>query len=172
MFKRFMYSFFIQMPMTVWFRWLSLIPNLFTKNQGIINKTNVSDAVLENAWKLAQQGLQSPYPASTSSSIMSPALPTTLNVQPKNLTVVAVDDVPISTLVKYILPAWSQKKDPSGAFLITGDNGFLGYDTVAGMTCPWTRPRVYGASSVMAAVCVYEFQNVIQSMLGKDISNR
>jgi len=168
-FVRFLYSFFIQMPEQVWMRFLSV---LIPSSKGIINKTGYPDAVLASAWTQAQQGLATaPFPLDTAGGDLHPADPRALTVQPKNLTVVSVDDVPIATLVKYIDPAWSQKKDPSGAFLITA-YGFLEYETVAGMTCPWHKPRVYGASSVIPAVCVYEFQNVILAELGYNIESR
>jgi hypothetical protein len=80
--------------------------------------------------------------------------------------------VSIATLVKYIDSAWSKDKDPSGTILLIGSSGLLDYETCHGFTCPWARPRVYGANSVLAAVCVYEFQNVILNKLGYDVSAR
>ncbi len=168
-FVRFLYSFFIQMPAQVWMRWLCLV---IPSSKGLINKTNCDDATLMKSWAAAQQGLATaPFPLNDSGGDIHPADPRALTVQPKNLTVVTVSDWPISDLVK-IDPAWSKDKDPSHSFAIIGGNGFLGYETVAGMTCPWTRPRVYGAASVMADVCVYEFQNVILAELGYNVENR
>jgi hypothetical protein len=168
-FKRLLYSFFIQMPMQLWMRWLCLI---IPSGKGIINLTPYPDAALASAWTQAQRGLATaPFPLDDAGGSIHPADPRALTVQPKNLTVVSVDDVPIATLVEYIDPAWAKDTDPSHTFLIT-NSGFLEYETVAGMTCPWTRPRVYGASSVIPTVCVYEFQNVILAELGYNVENR
>src|ERR1035437_473376 len=102
LFKRFLYSFFILMPAQFWMRWICLV---IPSSKGIINNTSVSDAVLANAWKLAQQGLATaPFPMDTVGGSMHPADPRALTVQPKNLTVVGVADVPIATLAQYILP--------------------------------------------------------------------
>ncbi len=166
-FARLLYSFFIQLPEQLWMRWICLI---IPSNKGIINKTNVSDSVLATEWQLAQQGLATaPFPLTYSGGSVHPADPRALTVQPKNVTVVSVPDVPIATLAKYIDPAWVKDSDPSGTFLMESS---LAYTTVAGMTCPWTRPRVYGATSKIPTVCVYEFQNVILKKLGYDISGR
>ena len=169
LFIRFLDNFFIHMPEEIWMRWLCrVIPS----SKGIINCTNVSDAVLQDAWKQAQQGLATaPFPLSISSSTLTPADPRALTVQPKNLTVVGVPDVPIADLVKFD-PAWAKDKDPSGTIIFVGGSGLLDYTTCHGFTCTWSRPRVYGAISVLAAVCIYEFQNVILNRLGYDTSNR
>jgi len=170
LFVRFIYSVFVQMPEQVWMRWISLI---IPSNKGIINETGYPDSVLTAAWTQAQQGLATaPFPLTDAGGEMHPADPRALTVQPKNLTVVSVADVPIATLAKYIDPAWAKDKDPSHTFIIDDSSGFLEYTTVAGITCPWTRPRVYGAQSVIPTVCVYEFQNVILKELGYDISAR
>jgi hypothetical protein len=118
----------------------------------------------------AQQGLATaPFPLNDTGGEMHAADPRALAVQPKNLTVISVDDVPIATLAKYIDLAWEKNTDPSHTFLI---NSGLDYETVEGTTCPWARPRVYGASSVIPTVCVYEFQNVILAELGYNVENR
>jgi hypothetical protein len=168
-FARFLDNFFIHTPEELWMRWLCrIIPS----SKGIINCTNVSDAVLQDAWKQAQQGLATAgFPLSLNSAALTPADPRALTIQPKNLTVVGVPDMPIADLVK-IDPAWAKDKDPSGTIVFVGSGGLLDYVTCHGFTCPWARPRVYGANSVLAAVCVYEFQNVILNMLSYDVSNR
>jgi hypothetical protein len=96
--------------------------------------------------------------------------PRALTVAPKNVTVVAVPDWPITDLMK-IDPAWSKDTDPSHSFAVIND-GLLGYETVAGITLPWHKPRIYGAKSVMAAVLDWEFQNVILAKLGYDVEGR
>lgn len=169
-FTRFLYNLFVQLPAEIWMRWLCLI---IPSSKGLINKSNCTDAILMQSWAAAQQGIATaPFPLTDAGGNMHAADPRALTVQPKNLTVVTVADWPISDLVK-VDPAWAKDKDPSGSFAVAGEGGgFLEYGTVAGITEPWTRPRVYGAASVMATVCVYEFQNVILAELGYNVENR
>jgi hypothetical protein len=168
-FIRALYSFFITLPEQLWMRWLCLV---IPSSKTLINKTGVTDAVLMASWASAQQGLATaPFPLNDSGGQIHPADPRALTVQPKNLTVVSVPDWSPTDLAK-IDPAWAGHAVPTGSFAIMQGSGLFGYETVAGMTCPWTRPRVYGATSVLANVCVYEFQNVILKELGYDVSAR
>ncbi len=169
-FVRFLRSLFIQAPAQVWFRFLSL---LIPSSAQFINHTKVSDAVLMDAWKQAQQHLATnPFPMSGQGTAGShPPDPRALNVQPKNVAVIAVPDTPISDLVK-VGKAWSIDKDPSGAILIDFAAGFLEYTTVHAVTMPWTRPRVYAAASEVPNVLSYEFENIILAKLGYNVEGR
>lgn len=168
-FVRFLHSFFIQTPLTVYFRFIALL--FFWQNARFVNHTAVSDQVLEDYWKKAAQGLATQQiPISTNGSNLHPADPRALTVQPKNVTVVAVPDWSIADLMK-IDPAWSKDKNPSGAYAVI-NNGLLGYTTVAGITLEWTKPRIYGAASEIPAVLEWEFQNVILKKLGYDVEGR
>jgi len=139
-------------------------------SNGIINRTNVPTATLEASWKQAATALATaPFPLTDANGNIHPADPRALTVQPKNVTVVSVPDVPAATISKYVQSGWTV--DPTGTFL-DANSGFLDYSTVAGTSLLYTRPRVYGAESVLANVCVYEFQNIILSDLGYDVSNR
>ncbi len=165
---RFLHSFFIQMPLTIWFRFISrLIPS----NKGIINYSGVPDATLMQVWQAAQKNLATnTFSLSAWGPDPHPADPRALTIQPRNVTVVAVPDVPIKDLIEIDI-AWAKDTDPSKAILMLG-NGLLGYETVHGFTCPWARPRVYGAASEIAAVCEWEFENIILNKLGYDIEGR
>jgi hypothetical protein len=166
-FVRFLQSFFVNMPLTVWFRWLSLA--MFWESNTFVNYTALSDAQLLSIWNAAAQQLATQQiPISTNGTNLHPPDPRALTVQPKNVAVISMPDWTIADLEK-IDPAWSKDKDPSGSFAV--DTG-LDYETVAGITMPWTRPRVYGATSVLANVLVWEFQNVILDKLGYDVSSR
>ena len=168
-FLRFLYSFFVQMPVTIWNRWFSL---LIPSNKQFINYTSVSDDVLMDCWKKAQQELGTkPFPMDTAGGSLHPADPKALTLAPHHVTVIAVPDVPVSDLAK-INPYWAGHKEPSGSILIT-NSGFLEYLPVYGMTCPWWRgPRVYGAASEIPNVLLWEFQNVILCELGYNCESR
>jgi hypothetical protein len=169
-FVRFLHSLFIQVPAQVWFRFLSLV---IPSSSQFINHTNVSDAVLMDAWKQAQQHLAtSSFPLSGQGTAGShPPDPRALSIQPNKVAVVSVPDTPISDLVK-VDPDWKVGKDPSGAILIDFAAGFLEYTTVHAVTMPWTRPRVYAASSEVPLVLSYEFENIILSRLGYNVEGR
>lgn len=168
-FLRFLYSFFVQMPVEFWNRWLSL---LIPSNKQFINYTSVSDDVLMEYWKKAQQELATkPFPMNTVGGEPHPPDPKALTHMPHHVTVVSVPDEPVSELVKFD-KNWAGHKVPTGAFFITA-SGFLEYTTVSGVTCPWwRRPRVYGAASEIPTVLVWEFQNVILSELGYSVESR
>jgi hypothetical protein len=167
-FVRFLQSFFVNMPLTVWFRWLSLA-FYFWQNDTFVNYTALSNAQLQSIWSNAAQQLATQQiPLNTSGGDLQPPDPRALNVLPKNVAVISMPDWSVADLVK-IDPAWAGHAVPTGAFAV--DTGF-DYETVAGITMPWTRPRVYGATSVLANVLVWEFQNVILDKLGYDVSNR
>lgn len=165
---RFLHSFFIQMPLIVWFRFISLL--FFWQNKQFVNYSGLTDAQLMDIWKKVQNTTAT-QPFQTGDGT-KPGDPRALQLQPKNLTVVAVPDWSIPDLEK-IDPAWSKdaSKPHSGAFAILG-NGLLGYETVAGVTHPWNKPRIYGAVSVMAAVLEWEFQNVMVNKLGYSVEGR
>jgi hypothetical protein len=166
-FVRFLQSFFINTPLTVWFRWLSLIK--FWQKDTFINYTSLSNAQLQTIWNQAAQGLATQQiPLNTTGGELQPPDPKALTVQPENVSVISFPDWSVADLVK-IDPAWANHAVPTGTFAV--DTG-LDYETVAGITMPWTRPRIYGATSVLAAVLVWEFQNVILDKLGYDVSGR
>jgi len=165
-FVRFLHSFFIQMPLTVWFRFISIL--FFWQKATFVNHSGLSDQQLADIWKQVQQTTAT-QPFQTGDGA-KPGDPRALTLQPKNLTVTAVPDWKISDLIK-IDPAWAKDKDPSGSFAVI-DNGLLGYETVAGITLCWYKPRIYGAASVMAAVLQWEFQNVILNKLGYSVEGR
>jgi len=104
----------------------------------------------------------------TTGGALHPADPRALTVQPKNVAVISVPDWSIADLCE-INPAWAGHAVPSTAF---GVQDGLSYDTDSGITHTWTRLRIYGAASVLSTVLVWEFQNVILSELGYDVSNR
>ena len=169
-FVRFLQSFFVNMPLTVWFRFLAPVLT-FWQSETFINDTALTDAQLLAIWNTAAQGLATQQiPISTNGTNLQPPNPKALTIKPENVTVVSMPDWTISDLEK-IDPAWSKDKDPSGSFAVIGD-GLLGYETVAGITMPWRRPRIYGATSVLSTVLVWEFQNVILNKLGYDVEGR
>jgi hypothetical protein len=168
-FVRFLHSFFIQMPLTIWFRFISVL--FFWQRATFVNFSGLSDQQLADIWKQVQQTTATqPIQQGTGAGATWPADPRALTLQPKNLAVVAVPDWKITDLEK-IDPAWSKDKDPSGSFAIM-NNGLLGYETVAGVTETWNKPRIYGAASVMATVLQWEFQNVILNKLGYNVEGR
>jgi hypothetical protein len=147
-FLRFLYSFFVQMPLTVWFRFITAyVPT----NAIFINYTSVSDVVLQEQWLMAQQGLASaPFPMNYSGGGTHAADPRALTVQPKHVTVVSVPDITKGVIVT---PAFD-------------------YVNCHSFACCWRKPRVYAAASEVPVTLMYEFQNVILSKLGYDVSAR
>ena len=163
---RLLRSMFVQMPLEIWFRFITAY---WPTNAQFVNATAVSDAVLAEQWKLAQQGLATaPFPLNDQGSNMHAADPRALTVQPKHVTVVSVPDTPISDLVK-IDAAWSKDKDPSGAILLLVG---LEYTTCHSFACCWHKPRVYAAASKIPVTLAYEMQNIILAELGYDVSAR
>ena len=163
---RLLRSMFVQMPLEIWFRFITAY---WPTNAQFVNATAVSDAVLAEQWKLAQQGLATaPFPLNDQGSNMHAADPRALTVQPKHVTVVSVPDTPISDLVK-VDAAWAKDKDPSGAILLLVG---LEYTTCHSFACCWRKPRVYAAQSKVPVTLAYEFQNIILAELGYDVSNR
>src|SRR5258708_167134 len=140
-FARLLHSIFIEIPAQVWFRFLSL---LIPSSAQFINYTNVSDAVLMDAWKQAQKHLSTvPFPTSGQGTAGNhPPDPRALNVKPKNVTAISVPDTKVSDLIKD-WSAWSENKDPSGVIIVPMGQGFLEYNACHAMTFPWARPRVY-----------------------------
>jgi hypothetical protein len=145
---RFLYAFFVQMPLEVYWRFLTAyIPSGATW----INYTNVPDSVLLQQWTLAQQGLATaPFPMTCGNGPMHAADPRALTVQPKHVTVVSVPDITPGAIVT---PDFSQT--PCHSFAE-----------------PWHKPRVYAAQSMVPVTLAYEFENLILSDLGYDVSGR
>jgi hypothetical protein len=162
---RFLHAAFIQMPLELWFRLLTAYwPSSTTFN----NYTNVSDAVILQQWQAAQQAIgAAQWPASIGGPLQPPD-PRALTVQPKNISVISVADVPIADLVK-VNPAWSVDKDPSGVILFP--NGF-GYTPCHSIALTWHKPRVYAAASQVPNALNYEFQNLILNELGYSTEGR
>ncbi len=148
-FLRFLYSFFVQMPLEIYWRFLTAyIPTSAT----FVNYTSVPDSVLLQQWNLAQKGLATaPFPMTydTGSNTHAP-IPAALNVSPKHVTVVSVPDI------------------TPGA-IVTPDMNEIPCHSFA---CCWRKPRVYGALSTIPQVLSYEFQNIIMNKLGLDTSQR
>src|ERR1035437_1579910 len=121
---RFLYSFFVQMPMAVWFRWVTAyVPTSAT----FINHTSVPDSVLHQQWTLAQQGLATaPFPQNYSGGGMHAADPRALTVNPKHVTVVSVPDI------------------TPGAIVAMSN---LTYIPCHSFACCWRKPRIYAAAS-------------------------
>jgi hypothetical protein len=162
---RFLQSFFVQTPATVWYRFLSLA--LFWQKTTFVNNTSLALIDLMKIWSTAQQGLATQQiPLNTQGGSLVPADARALTVQPENVTVTVVPDWDLTDLIK-VNAAWAGHAVPTGTFCVGLDN-----ETVSGVTLPWTRPRVYGAASVLSTVLVWEFQNVILKKLGYDVSNR
>lgn len=171
LFYRVLHSFFIELPAKLWMRWISLV---IPSNAQFINYTNVSDAVLMDAWKQAQQHLSTgPFPSGAYGPADHAADPRALTVHPKNVAVIAVSDTSIRDLGK-VDPAWAKdgKADPSGAFIVAIGQGFLEYQACHAMTFTWTRPRVYAAASEIPRVLSYEFENIILANLGYNVEGR
>ena len=168
-FLRFLYSFFVQMPLTLYFRFLTAyVPS----SAAWVNYSGVSDAVLNEQWTLAQQGLISaPFPMTCSEGgTMHAPEPRALTVVPKHVTVVSVPDVSVADLASFD-SNWKVgvDKDPSGVItMIAG----LTYTTCHSFACCWRKPRVYAAASKIPVTLAYEFANLILSDLGYDVSSR
>jgi hypothetical protein len=166
-FLRFLYSFFVQMPLTVWFRFLTAY---WPSSATFINYTSVSEMELMQQWQLAQVGLATaPFPLNDSGGDMQPADPRASSIQPSHVTVVSVPDVPVSDLVTYFGSAWAGIKDPSGTILLETN---VAYTACHSFACCWKKPRVYAAASKIPVTLAYEFQNIIMEELGYDVSNR
>ncbi len=164
-FLRFLYNFFVQMPLEIYWRFITAyVPTSAT----FINATSVPDSVLQAQWALAQQGLAcAPFPQNDAGSDMHAADPRALNVQPKHVTVVSVPDVSIADLSQ-LDPAWGKDKDPSGAIVTPT----FTYETCHSFACCWKKPRIYAAQSETPVTLAYEMQNIILSILGYNVSAR
>jgi len=170
LFVRMLHSFFVQTPLIVWFRFISVL--FFWQKATFINDSGLTDEQLSQIWtQVQQQTATQPIQQTTGAGATWPADPRALTLEPKNLTVVAVPDWSVADLVK-IDPAWAGHAVPTGTFAAEGEDGAFGYETVAGITLTWNKPRIYGAASVMAAVLQWEFQNVILNKLGYNTENR
>jgi hypothetical protein len=136
------------MPLEIYWRFLiAYVPSTAT----FINYTSVSDAALQEQWTLAQQGLATaPFPMTYSGGPMHAADPRALTVQPKHVTVISVPDITPGAIVT---PDFSQT--PCHSFAE-----------------PWKKSRVYAASSKVPVTLAYEFENLILSELGYDVSGR
>lgn len=169
LFSRIIHSVLVELPSKLWMRWFSLLIPSHTK---FSNYTNVSDAVLLDAWKQAQTHLgTSSFPTGAYGPANHPADPRALNVQPSNVAVISVPDTKIADLVK-VDPRWGQDKDPSGTIIVPIGQGFLEYQTCAAMTFTWSRPHIYAAASRIPSVLSYEFENIILSKLGYNVEGR
>ncbi len=164
---RFLYSFFVQMPLEIYWRFLTAyIPTSAT----FINYTSVPDSVLLQQWNLAQQGLATaPFPMTCDGGAMHAADPRALTVSPKHVTVVSVPDVSVADLSTFD-PNWKLgiDKDPSGTIVTPT---YI-YETCHSFACTWERPRIYAAQSLVPVTLAYEMQNVILAELGYDVSSR
>jgi hypothetical protein len=165
---RMLHAICVQMPLTVWFRTFGrLIPS----SARFVNYTAVPDSVLETAWAQAQQSIgTNPHPQDAYNGPLQKPDPRALTLQPSNVAVIAVPDVPLSDLSK-VHAVQPGRKDPSGVILIM-QNGLFGYESCHAVTMCWARPRVYAAASEVPQVLEYEFENIILSRLGYDVSNR
>jgi hypothetical protein len=167
-FVRFLHSFFIQMPLIIWFRFIAGFL-FFWQKDTFINYSGLTTLQLNQIWGQVQIATATqPIQQGTSGGASWPPDKRALTLQPENLTVVAVPDWSPADLAK-IDPAWANHAVPTGSFAI--DDGF-GYETVAGVTETWHKPRIYGAASVMAAVLQWEFQNVMLNKLGYNTEGR
>jgi len=168
-FLRFLYSFFVQMPLEIYWRFLTAyVPS----NATFINCTNIPDSVLQAQWTLAQQGLAcAPFPLDCSGGPLHAPDPRALNVQPKHVTVVSVPDIPVADLASFD-SNWKvgTDKDPSGTIVLI--TGLLSYTPCHSFACCWKRGRIYAAQSKIPETLAYEMQNLILSDLGYDVSAR
>ena len=165
---RFLQSLFIQTPLTLWYRFIEPLLYFWAKDS-FVNSTSLPLVQLASIWSQAQIGLATQqFPMNTSGGALHAPDTRALDVAPKNVAVIAVPDWSVADLVK-INPAWAGHTVPTGTF---GATEGLSYETVHGITLPWKRPRIYGATSQLTAVLIWEFQNVILSELGYDVSNR
>jgi hypothetical protein len=165
-FLRFLYSFFVQMPITIWFRFLTAYWP--TGSSQFVNDTSISDSVLMQQWTLAQQGLATaPFPLDYSGGSVHAADPRVLDIKPQHVTVVSVPDIPVATLASFD-KNWvvGKDKDPSGT-IVTSENV-----NCHSFACCWRKPRVYAACSEIPVTLSYEFQNIILDKLGYDVSGR
>ena len=172
MLLRFLRSFFVNAPLSVWFGYITAY---WPSNAQFVNYTAVSDAVLAQCWKQAQQQLATqPFPLAGQGTSDSHAPDMrALTVQPSHVTVVPVAEVSQADLAAATGDsAWLKVASPTGTILVEADNGFLGYEAAHAVTETWRKPRVYAATSEMPNVLVYEFQNIILSRLGYDVSGR
>src|ERR1700722_17104024 len=88
---RFLQSFFVQTPATVWYRSLSLA--LFWQKTTFVNNTSLALIDLMKIWSTAQQGLATQQiPLNTQGGSLVPADARALTVQPENVTVTVVPD--------------------------------------------------------------------------------
>jgi hypothetical protein len=167
-FLRFLYGFFVQMPLEIYWRFITAyVPT----SVQFVNCSGVSDAVLAQQWALAQQGLATaPFPLNYAGGPLSPADKRALTITPKHVTVVSVPDVAVSDLAKFD-SNWvaGKDKDPSGVILLSVG---LTYETCHSFACCWKKPRIYAAASKIPVTLAYEMQNIILSELGYDVSNR
>jgi hypothetical protein len=158
-FSRFLYSFFIQMPLTLWFKYISYpLPQ------------NVLEADYDVLWAKARGAIATaPFPTTSSAnSPMHAADPRALSLQAVGVTVISVPDEPIANLVK-VNPAWAKDKDPSGAILqLSG----LTYSPDHAFTLCGKHSRVYAATSQIPAVLQYEFENIVLDRLGYSVLDR
>jgi len=148
-FLRFLYGFFVQMPLEIYWRFLTAyVPT----SAVFINYTSVPDLELHAQWTLAQQGLVSAsFPLTCSENgPMHAAVPAALTAVPKHVTVVSVPDITPGNIVT---PDMTQ--EPCHSF-----------------ACCWKRPRIYAAQSEIPVTLAYEMQNIILSELGIDVSQR
>jgi hypothetical protein len=168
LFLRFLYNFFVQLPLQLWFRFITAY---WPSSATFINYTNAPEAVLQQQWLLAQQGIaETSWPTSIGGPLHAPD-PRALTVTPKHVTVVSVPDVSLADLSK-INAEWAKHTAPSGTILVISGSGFLDYATCHSYACPWRKPRVYAAASEIPVTLSYEFQNIILSELGYDVSGR
>ena len=158
-FLRFLHSFFVQMPLTLWFKYLSWpLPQSDTFSVAELS------LFVEAVHGLATE----PFTLNAYGNVPHAAEPRATSVSHEGIVVVSVPDEPVANLVK-VNSAWSTHKDPSGAILqLSG----LNYTEVHAFTLCGKHARVYAAASQIPAVLKYEFENVILQRLGYDVSQR
>lgn len=157
-FSRLLYSFFIQLPLAIWFRFLSYpLPQ------------NVLAEGYQAAWTAAQKSLSSAnFTVSAYGDAPHAADKRSLTVLPHGIAVINCPDESIANLTK-LNPDWAKDKDPSGAILqLIG----FSYSPVAAFTIPGKHARVYAAASTAPQVLQWEFENIILARLNYDVSQR
>ena len=138
-----------------------------------INQTAAPAAVLMQQWVIAQHTISEKesdlnpvtrmlFPGTPMKII--PPDPRAMNVLPHGVKVVSVPDLPISQLSQRD-GAWASHTDPSGVFDCGGN--------ILAHACVDIRTNtVYAAASLVPGALEWEFENIILSCLGYDVSGR
>jgi hypothetical protein len=162
---RVLWSMFISLPIELWCRTIGRLMPSYTW----ANYTSVPDITLVSCWLKAQQNIAAGNWSTTAGGGAGHPMPQALLMTPTNVAVIPVPDWSIADLMKYDSNWKTTDKEPTGTFgLLSG----LSYTSCHACTLPWARPRVYAAVSQIPAVLTYEFENIILSRLGVDVSGR